>query len=236
MRPLPWQPRPHEGVNKKGGNDTRYDPARRPPAGLDHEKHKGYAEEHVERRGHDIAIPDVVAAGQEIDDAGDAEDGADDIPPHEPVAKPRNHREEQIDEQQHEADVHRAQHLRRNDLDRSVEVEEAHDDQEPGRRAVQPALKSADRTLLLLDEFLGLLQSLIGDEQLFRRLRPPVGVGHSNPPLGRRRRDPLPASAVRPTPAPCVRRPATTRPLRHAPPGIFLPPGGMAAASRSPDS
>ena len=79
--------------------------------------------------------------------------------------------------------MHRTQYLRRHDLDRGVEVKEAHDDQEPGRRAVEPALKPADRTLLFLDEFLGLLQSLIGDERLFRRLRAPVGVGHSNPPL-----------------------------------------------------
>src|SRR5213593_3197756 len=63
-------------------------------------------------------------------------------------------------------------------------MEEAHHDEQDRRRAAEPAAKAADRALLLLDEFLGLLQALVGDERLIRRLRAPGGGGHVECSLG----------------------------------------------------
>ena len=82
-----------------------------------------------------VAVPDVVAAREQVGDRRDAERGAHDVPPHQPVAVARGDREQQEHEQQHEADVHRAQDLRGHDLDRRVEMEQRHDDEQRRRRA-----------------------------------------------------------------------------------------------------
>ena len=74
------------------------------------------AEERVGGAGQRVAVPEIVAAGEQVGDRRDAEQRADHVPPHEAVAEALGDREQQEHEQQHEADVHRTQHLRRHDV------------------------------------------------------------------------------------------------------------------------
>ena len=209
MRPLPGQPRTDEGVDEEGKDDAADDPAHGAAAGFEHQQHEGDAEEHIQGRRYDVAVPDVVAAVEQVEDGRYPEHSANDVPPHQPIAKARRDRKQEIDEEQHEADVHRPQHLRRHDLHRRVQVEEAHRDQQRRRDAVEPALEAADCAFRLFDEFFGFLQPLVGDERLVRWRCRAVVVGHGPVPTSRSRRVPQDTSS---------------------------PPDGMAAASRPPDS
>jgi hypothetical protein len=64
--------------------------------------------------------------------------------------------------------VHRPQRLRADDVDRGVQVVEAHDDEERRHDAREQAAVAAGRALLLLDERLGGLEPF-GQRDIERR-------------------------------------------------------------------
>ena len=162
MRPLPGQPRPEEAVREEQPDHEQQDPARRAAHRLQHEQHEGHAEEDVSVVRQRVAVPEVVAAGQQIGDRRHAERGADDVPPHQPVAVAGSDREEQEDEQQRPSDVNGAQHLRGDDLDGGVEMEQRHPDEQHGRETREPAAIAVGGALLRFDVRRRLLQALLG--------------------------------------------------------------------------
>jgi hypothetical protein len=98
-----------------------------------------------------FAVPRFVATNEKIDAGCDTQRCGSGVPPHQPVAEPRRHREQQKDQQQHEGDVHRTQHLGTHDIHGGIQMEQAHPDEQHCRRALQPAVEPADRPFLFLD-------------------------------------------------------------------------------------
>src|SRR5262249_46870541 len=76
VRPLTRQPRTRESVGEKGDDDAADDPARRAAAGFEHEQHESDAEEDIEPSGNDIAVPEVVASREQVDDGRHAQERA----------------------------------------------------------------------------------------------------------------------------------------------------------------
>ena len=174
------QVRPEHRVREEEDHDERHDPAGRAARRLEHEHHERDAHHHVEpvRRG--AAVEEVVAALDRVEDRGDAEQREPEVDPAEAVAPPLRDREQQEHEEEHEADVRVAQRGRRDHPVRRVQVEERHRDRGDGEERAPRAGKAVGRPLLGLDELLGLLQALFGDDRFCRRSRRCVGHGPSS--------------------------------------------------------
>ena len=95
-----------------------------------------------------------------------AEEGGDNVPPHDAVAKTGQHREEQERQQQHKTDMHRAQHLRRHDRVGRIEVKQRHDNGDGREARRKPAAELVGCALFLFDEFCGLFQGLFADDDI----------------------------------------------------------------------
>ena len=180
VAPRVRQVRPEHRVREEEDHHRRHDPAGRAPRRLEHEHDERDAHHHVERVRGGAPVEEVVAADDRVDDGGDAEKREPEVDPAEPVAEPLRDREQQEDEEQHEADVRIAQRRGRDHPVRGVQVEERHRDRDAVRNAPHAPAEAVGRTLLGLDELLGLLQALFGDDRFCRRFR--RSLRHGPPP------------------------------------------------------
>ena len=71
VRPLARQPRSEESVGEEERDHEQHDPAGRAPHRLEHEHDERRAEDHVPAVGQRVAVPEVVAAREQVDDRGD---------------------------------------------------------------------------------------------------------------------------------------------------------------------
>ena len=78
-------------------------------------------------------------------------------------ARDREHQEAQ---EQHEGDVHRAQRLRGHDGVGGVEVERRHPEGDGDHEDVQPAPQLVGRAFLVLDEYFGLVERFVADDDV----------------------------------------------------------------------
>jgi hypothetical protein len=163
VRPRRGQERPGERVGDEGERDRRHDPAARAPHRLEDERHEREPERDVPAVGRRVAVGEVVAALDRIDDDRDRERGADPVPPHHAVAKALRDRKDEKAQEQHERDVHRPERLRRHDRVRGVEVECRHRERRQANEAAEPAVQLVGCAFFLLDELLGALERLGGD-------------------------------------------------------------------------
>ena len=139
----------------------RHDPAARPAHRLEDEDDQADAEGDVPgvRRG--VAVGEVVAAEDRVDDDRDRQRRRQPVPPHDAMAKAPRDREDQEAEEEDEGDVDRPQHLRRHDRVGAVEMERRHHEGGQADEAAEPALQLVGRAFLRLDVLLGAEQRLL---------------------------------------------------------------------------
>ncbi len=94
VRPLAGQPRSDECVGEEQRDHEQHDPARRAAHRLEHEQHERDAEEHVGAIRQRVAVPEVVAAGEQVGDRSPRRASAQhDVPPHQAIAEALRDRE-----------------------------------------------------------------------------------------------------------------------------------------------
>ena len=161
-------------------DDPGHDPAGRATRRLKNQQNEHRTEDQVPAIGRRVAIPEVVTAHEQIHYGRHTEQRENDIPRHQAIAKAARDREQQKDQQQHEADMNRPQYLRLHDPHCRVHVEQRHCDEEDRRQAGKPAAISADRTFILLDVLLRLAQGFVGNLWLYSHCNRLSCVAHSS--------------------------------------------------------
>ncbi|MCX7147303.1 MAG: hypothetical protein NT042_14170 [Sulfuritalea sp.] len=164
VRPWCWQMRAEQGIGDEAEHDGRHHPARCTPRGFEHQHDQRHAQYQVPAIGCGGAVGEVVAAGEQVGDDADAEQRRRPVPPAGAVAKALRHGKQQEGQEEHEADMDRAQGLRRHDAVGGVEMEQRHDHGDHRDKNAHLAPKPVRGTFFLLDEFLGLFQLLVTDD------------------------------------------------------------------------
>ena len=157
MRPGTGKQLAEKCVEDKGGNHDRHDPAGGAAHALEDQEYQSDAEDDVPAVRRSVAVPDIVAALENVSDHRDGCERGHPVPPHDAVAIALRGGEQQVAQEKHEADVHRAQHLRRHDRVCAVEVEQRHHHRRHGDEDAERAGQLVARALLRLDELLGFL-------------------------------------------------------------------------------
>jgi len=169
VRPRLAQVRAEHRVNHEQHAYERHDPASSAARRFQHEQRQDHAEHHVQVGRDGAAIGEIVAAEDAVADDNERDRGPNPVPPHDAVTVAAGKREQQIAQEQHEADVHHAQLLRRHDGVGRIEVEERHDDGHHHHEAAEVAGQAVGRALLCLDVLLGLLERSFVDRDVVRR-------------------------------------------------------------------
>ena len=164
VRPRRRQVRAGERVGDEAERDHRHDPAARPAHRLEDEDDQADAEDDVPvvRRG--VAVGEVVAAEDRVDDDRHRQRRRQPVPPHDAVAKAPRDRKDQEAQEEDEGDVDRPQHLRRHDRVGAVEMERRHHEGDEANEAAEPALQLVGRAFFFLDVLLGTQQRLCADD------------------------------------------------------------------------
>src|SRR6266481_4114182 len=112
MRPGTGKLLAEERIEGEGGDHDRHHPAGGAAHSLEDEEDQRDAEGDVPVVRRSVAVPDFVAALEYVRDHGYGSERRRPVPPHDAVAVALRDRKQQVAEEQHEADVHRAQHPR----------------------------------------------------------------------------------------------------------------------------
>ena len=153
-------------VDDEQNDDERHDPARGPARRFQDQHDERHAENLVPQQRIRRAIVEIVSPVDDVGDDYHAEDGGGNVPPHDPVAKTGEHREEQERQEQDKAHMDRAHHLRRHDPVSRIEVKERHDHGDGRQSRRKPAAELVGFPLFLFDEFNGLFHGLFADDNL----------------------------------------------------------------------
>ena len=157
MRPGTGKLLAEERVEDEGGDHDRHHPAGGAAHALEDQKDQRGAEDDVPVVRRSVAVPDIIAALENVGNHRDGGERGRPVPPHDAVAVPPRGGKQQVAEEQHEADVHRAQHLRRHDCVRGVEMEQRHHHRRRRDEDAERAAQLVARALFRLDELLGFL-------------------------------------------------------------------------------